>query len=875
MGMTVGAKIYSSDVNWTDRLLGSLVVLGTVVLLEASGRLGVLAPNPQLFTALAVTYAAYRGGYAGGLIGAAIGIGYAVYFFSSPDDLFHFTAINRAKVVVNMITLPAIALLVSRLSQKLAASLRDRAQRFIESVNAPILGVDREGLVSLWNDSLEKATGWSEKDTKDRNLAEMLSDEEQRVAFAQALESVRDGHDAATLELSISAKTGDAVRLLIGFTPRFDARGNVVGMTGVGQDITERKKAESALRESELKLREILENSPVGIAIVSHAVDGTRLTGNRLFVNSALVQMFGATSRESFIKSEIQDSWVDLDQLKAVEEVFKSREELVDYEARRRRLDGTEWWVLMNTRPIRFEGQDCTMVWHFDITGRKHVEETLKQSEERFRAFIENSPAAILIKDTEGRYIVANRRWHEWFNPAGKEILGKTVYDFYTGEHAQEITQTDRDVVRTGKPVEQELTTPFADGTRRITLIQKFPIFDPQGKITAIGGINTDVTERKSMEEQLRQAQKMEAVGQLTGGVAHDFNNLLTIIHGNAELLAYRSDAVEPYTGAIMRASARGAELTQRLLAFSRQQPLRPQAIDLGKLVTGMSDLLRRTLGETIEIEAAVGPGVCIALADPGQLESALLNLALNARDAMPEGGRLTIRCETARLAETDLAQNAEAKAGDYVVLAVTDTGTGMSPEVREHAFEPFFTTKDVGEGSGLGLSMVYGFAKQSGGHAVINSQVGRGTTVSLYLPRAEQISEPDEAAAFEEVPDGRNETVLVLEDDGDVRATVVTVLEDLGYRVLAVPEADKALEALDAEPVEVVLSDVVLTGGMNGREFAEEARRRHPGTKVIFMSGYSAEAGDCTGAPASDRILLNKPFEKGQLARALRQALD
>jgi PAS domain S-box-containing protein len=875
--MTFSTKFRYSDGNWFDRFHGSFVVLGTVVLLELSRQLGILVPNPQLFTALAVTYAAYTGGYAGGLAGAAIGIAYALYFFSSPDELLHFTAINRAKVFVNVITLPAIALLVSRLSHRLAASLVDRSQRFIESANAPILAVDREGRVSLWNDNLEKATGWSENDTKSRNLAELLPDEEQRTMFAEALEAIFKGHDAARCDFSISTMSGDAVQLLIGFTPRLDTRGNVVGMTGVGQDITERKKAESALRESELKLREILENSPVGIAIVSHDLDGTRLTGDRLFVNSALVQMFGGTSGESFLKGRIQDSWVDLEQLKAVEKTFKRRRELVDFEARRRRLDGSEWWASMNARPIRFEGQDCTMVWHFDITQRKRSEFELRESEKKLKEAQKIGKIGYWRGDTTTGGIEWSDEVYHIFGQ-DPESFEPNIENLKTAIHPDDLNLFTRSIEvaqngAEGSAADFRIVLP--DGSTRWVHAESRADVDGRGNARAFSGTLQDITERIEREEALSQAQKMEAVGQLTGGVAHDFNNLLTIIQGNAELLAYRSDTVEPYTSAIMRATARGAELTQRLLAFSRQQPLRPQAIDLGKLVTGMSDLLKRTLGETIEIEAAVGPGLCIALADPGQLESALLNLALNARDAMPEGGKLTIRCEKARLEETDLAQNAEAAAGDYVVLAVTDTGSGMSPEVREHAFEPFFSTKDVGEGSGLGLSIVYGFAKQSGGHAVIDSQEGQGTTVRLYLPRTEQLSQPDEAVVFEEVPGGRNETVLVLEDDGEVRETVVTVLEDLGYRVLAVPEADKALEALDAEPVEVVLSDVVLTGGMSGPQFAEEARRRHPGTKVVFMSGYSAEAGECTETPALEGILLNKPFEKSQLAKALRQALD
>jgi CheY-like chemotaxis protein len=377
------------------------------------------------------------------------------------------------------------------------------------------------------------------------------------------------------------------------------------------------------------------------------------------------------------------------------------------------------------------------------------------------------------------------------------------------------------------------------------------------------------------MEEQLRQAQKMEAVGQLTGGVAHDFNNLLAVIMGNTELLESKLGGEDRPYQAILRAATRGAELTQRLLAYSRQQPLRPQALVLAAFVEDMSEMLARTLGETIDVETSSDPDLWNALADPGQVESALLNLALNARDAMPEGGKLTIECRNAQLDEAYATRNPEAAAGNYVVLAVSDTGTGMSAKVQARAFEPFFTTKEVGQGSGLGLSMVYGFAKQSGGHVVIHSEKGQGTTVEVFLPRSDEASGAKAAAPSEESPRGRNETVLVLEDDEDVRATVVAVLEGLDYRVIAVPEARRALEALNTEQVEIVLSDVVLPGGMSGPDFAEEAKRRHPGTRVVFMSGYSAAAEEHPGLCAPDSVLLNKPFEKGELAQALRQALD
>ena len=345
---------------------------------------------------------------------------------------------------------------------------------------------------------------------------------------------------------------------------------------------------------------------------------------------------------------------------------------------------------------------------------------------------------------------------------------------------------------------------------------------------------------------------------------------------GNTELLGDRLGPEDKQLDATFRAAMRGAELTQRLLAFSRQQPLSPRAIDLGGLVSGMSDLLIRTLGATIEVENRTDPGLWNALADPGQVENAILNLTLNARDAMPDGGKLTIECANSSLDEAYVADNPDALAGDYVLLAVTDTGCGMTAEVKARAFEPFYTTKEVGQGSGLGLSMIYGFAKQSDGHVSIYSEEGKGTAVKLYLPRVETASTTDKARENEALPQGRGEAILVVEDDRDVRDLAVKVLGGLGYRVIDVPDAASAHKVLaDGQPVDLVLSDVVLPGGTSGPEFAEQTCATHPGLKVIFMSGYPAEAAKRNNFLGSDKVLLNKPFQRQQLAKAVRDELD
>ncbi|MGC3937594.1 ATP-binding protein [Roseobacter sp. EG26] len=383
--------------------------------------------------------------------------------------------------------------------------------------------------------------------------------------------------------------------------------------------------------------------------------------------------------------------------------------------------------------------------------------------------------------------------------------------------------------------------------------------------------------EKRRSEKRLAEAQKMEAIGQLTGGIAHDFNNLLAVVQGNAELLEQldKSTQSQPMISAIIHATGRGAELTQRLLAYSRKQPLRPEPINVQELIANMSELLQRMLGETIAVTTRAQHSSWSAFADPGQVEAALLNLGINARDAMPQGGTLTIECANVTLDEDSSLNGAEIAAGHYVVLSVTDQGEGMTEDVRNRAFEPFFTTKEVGQGSGLGLSMVYGFAQQSGGQATIRTGVGQGTTVRIYLPRADVEADWSETPPAEAVPCGRGETILVIEDDAEVRKLAETMLKNLSYKVILASGAAAARDIVAAgTKINLVLSDVVLPGGESGPEFAEEIKAVRPKIKIIYMSGYPATTAKRAGFPGSDTVLLNKPFKVAQLARAVKNAL-
>jgi PAS domain S-box-containing protein len=510
----------------------------------------------------------------------------------------------------------------------------------------------------------------------------------------------------------------------------------------------------------------------------------------------------------------------------------------------------------------------------------------LEESERRFRLLVEGvNDYAIFMLDPEGSVINWNRGAQRIKGYAPHEIIGQHFSRFYTNEDRRnDVPNKALEMARTTGKFETEGWRVRKDGTRFWASVVINAIRDSHGDILGFAKVTRDLTERRAAEERLQQFQKMEGIGRLTGGVAHDFNNLLTIIIGNLESLQrnFQDDALDlsrlqHATANAMRGARRAEALTQRLLAFSRQQPLEPKSMDVGHLVAGMSDMLRRTLGEQVVVETVLAGGVWRAYADPNQLEVALINLAVNARDAMPNGGKLTIETANIHLDEMYAAAQAEVLPGQYVLLAVTDTGMGMSPEVRAKAFDPFFTTKDIGQGTGLGLSQVYGFVKQSRGHVKIYSEIGEGTTVKIYLPRHHSDAEEEEETGAQGIARGRrSETVLVVEDDEDVRIYSTESLRELGYSVLEASHARAALQVLDAHPeIAVLFSDVGLAGGMNGRQLAEEARKRNPTLKILFTTGYARNAIVHDGRLDPGVELLTKPFTQAALGGKLRDIID
>jgi len=509
-----------------------------------------------------------------------------------------------------------------------------------------------------------------------------------------------------------------------------------------------------------------------------------------------------------------------------------------------------------------------------DITERKQAEEVLRESRDQLRLVTDSLPINITRIDSEQRYRFANKCSGDWYACSSDDVIGKHVKEVMGSEY--EKFRANVELALSGEAVTYELAASYPDGVTRDVRVTYVPDMGtdlrPQGFFSFV----EDITESKLVEEQLHQSQKMEAVGQLTAGVAHDFNNMLGVICGNAELLQDELGEDNPRLATMFRATKRGADLTQRLLAFSRKQVLNPEIINTNNLISDITGLLRRTLEEHIEIETVTAAGLWNCEVDPSQLENALVNLAINARDAMPDGGKLTIETANARLDDEYAAAQAEVTPGQYIMLAVTDTGTGMPPEVREHVFEPFFTTKAVGTGSGLGLSMVYGFVKQSGGQVMVYSEPGEGTTVKIYLPRSTGTVAAQRKLVTDEVPAAQGETVLVVEDDPEVRALATAMLSSLGYQVLEAAAGAAALKQLEsAAEVDLLLTDVMLPGGMNGRVLATEVVRRNPEIKVLYMSGYTENAIAHHGRLDADAELLQKPFRRIDLARAIRKILD
>lgn len=673
------------------------------------------------------------------------------------------------------------------------------------------------------------------------------------------------------VRLQIVRKDGQRVWVrAIGQAVREDD-GSIQRVHGAFQDISEQVAAHEESRAAHNRLIETLEHISDAFLII----DRGWCFG---YLNSRAEQLL-QRKREDLLGKHI---WTEFPA--AVGSSFQAQYELAVRE--QKTVSFKEYypapldiWFEVNAYPT----PDGLAVYFRNINDQRAREEALRVSQERFTLIAKATNDVIWDWD-----LIQNK---VWWNDSLFAVFGHDPDYVEPGPESWTLRIHPQDLKDVTDSIHAVMDNPatnawqkeyrfmHANGESRTVIDRGYVIRDQHGKAVRMLGSMMDVTQTREMNERLRQSQKLEAVGQLTGGVAHDFNNLLTVILGNAELLSeHLTDQQQLRMLADMTATAaeRGAELTGRLLAFARRQPLEPKQVNLNRLIQGMDSLLRRTLPENIDIETVYAGGLWLCEADPAQLENALLNLAINARDAMTDGGKLTIETGNSLLDESYAGLHEEVVPGQYVLVSVSDTGCGMAPETVGRAFEPFFTTKQMGKGSGLGLSMVYGFTKQSGGHIKIYSEVGEGTTIKLYLPRA--INSAD--ALFEghvaPVIERGDENILLVEDDPLVREHVCVLLKGLGYQVVTANHADDALDIIMQMPeLDLLFTDIVMPGAMNGRQLADRARELRPGIRVLFTSGYTENAIVHHGRLDRGVHLLNKPYRRQELAAKVRKVLD
>ncbi len=746
----------------------------------------------------------------------------------------------------------------------------------VESSDAAIIGKTLDGTVTSWNRSAARIFGYTASEMIGKPI-HVIAAPSRPDEMLQILERVRLGERIEHYETERARKDGRIIQISLSVSPIHDKKGRIVGASKIAHDITERKIAEAQFKAKSEQLEEFTHALDLAPAMV-RALDGSILLWGQ-----GLQALYGWSAEEAVgrISHELlaTEFPIPLSEIMAgLLDAGEWRGELVHIHRDGHRVVVASQWALHRdgaANPISVLNLD------WDVTEAKRAQSMVAEREARLRSIFETAPDAIITIDERGIIQSFSTAAEKLFGYAAGEVVGHNVKMLMPAPHrenhdgylARYLRTGEKRIIGIGRQVEAQRK----DGS--IFPMQLAVGEAAFGKTRIFSGFISDLTARVKMEQDLRQAQKMEAIGQLTGGVAHDFNNLLTVISGNLEMLERRLEDPEQrdMLKEAQEASQLGADLAKRLLAFGRRQPLNPKPIDLKALVGSMVDLLRRSLGEMIEINTRLAEELPVISVDPGQVENALLNLAVNARDAMPQGGRLIIETARADIDEEYAAAYADLVPGRYVTLAVTDTGTGMAPEVRQRAFEPFYTTKGPGAGSGLGLSMVYGFVKQSGGHVQLYSEPGHGTTVRLYLPARDDSTEVAKRPGAGPVTRAASgETILVVEDDHRVRRVSVRRLKELGYKVVEADSGPAALLVLDRkEPIDLIFTDIVMTGGMTGIELAREARRRRPELNVLFTSGYAEPAVIKDGFLPTNAEWLGKPYSINELQTKLRELFD
>jgi PAS domain S-box-containing protein len=741
----------------------------------------------------------------------------------------------------------------------------------VESSNDAIITKSLEGIITGWNPAAERLFGYAAAEVVGKSISIIVPPD--RIAEVHdALRRIGWGERIEHNETVRLRKDGSSVEVSLSISPIKTASGTIIGASKTARDITPSKRTQHALRQQIEERRRIFDTSQDLILV-------TDSKGNLVQVSPSSATILGYSPDEMVGHTAIDFILGDdLDNTRAEMRAARRGQNTRNFDSRYVHKDGrivTLSWMGTWSEPVRrhfFVGRD--------MTESRRAQETLRESEQLARGIIDTALDAFVQIDESGGILNWNSQAETIFGWPRQDALGKNLIELI-------IAEADR----------ADLKAAFGRflysgqgqilGRRREIMAQRRDggEFKAELSVTALrrregilfNGFFRDLTDKVAAEDRIRQAEKMEALGQLTGGIAHDFNNILTVITGTIEILA-EAVAGEPQLAAITRmideAAARGADLTQHLLAFARKQPLQPRETDINTLIIDTVKLLRPTLGEQIEIESVFADENCIANVDPNQLATALLNLALNARDAMPDGGKLILETGSTYLDDNYANIHPDVRPGRYALIAVSDTGTGIPAAILDKVFNPFFTSKGPGKGTGLGLSMVYGFVKQSAGHIKIYSEEGHGTTIKIYLPPGTGAMLASETASATSI-EGGHETILVVEDDKLVRDYVLTQLHALGYVTLDAANAAEALALVESgNAFDLLFTDVIMPGTMNGRQLANELQKNRPELKVLFTSGYTENAIIHHGRLDSGVLLLAKPYRKSDMARMIRKAL-
>jgi two-component system, cell cycle sensor histidine kinase and response regulator CckA len=761
----------------------------------------------------------------------------------------------------------------------------EQYRELFENANDLIYTHDLAGNYTSLNKAGERITGYTRAEAMSMNMADMLSPEQLTRAYEMMSNKVEAG-GTTLYELEITAKDGHHVCLELNTRLIYNQQGQPIGVQGIGRDITERKRAAEDLRENEERYRQLIEFSPDAVIVHSE--------GRFTFANSAAAKLFGASESAQLLGRPVMD-FVHPDYRSLVGQRIEhviGGQEVPLVEERLVRLDGQVIEAEVMALPFMHQGRPAVQCIVRDITERKRAERERNTERELLDALFEHLPVGVLLRDAQGRYTRANRRAAQILEIEREELIGMTAEELLQRE---QITRAD------GQPLQLEqmhsaiairwqqavsarpalITTPA--GNRRRVVASAAPVSLSESELGSVVVIE-DVTEQHATQEQLRQSQKMESIGLLAGGVAHDFNNLLTAIQGNTQLALRKVGADDPLRHRLLeveKAAQRAAVLTRQLLAFSRRQYLERKPANLNDTINDIMKMVRRIIGEDVEVRVNEAADLAMVFADPTQIEQVIMNLAVNARDAMPRGGLLAIETSNVELDAAYCRRYGYVQPGRYVEIKVSDTGCGMDAETQARIFEPFFTTKELGKGTGLGLAMVYGIVKQHDGHINVYSEPGHGTTFRIYLPvhaRTTEVEPPLTPAPLA----GGTETILVAEDEAALRALARDVLEGLGYKVLLAADGAEAVRLFATEHarIDLLLLDVVMPH-MGGHEAYERMRVGNGTPPVIFMTGYSAETVQSKFVKhnrfieEAGAVLLQKPYNVESLGHMVREVLD